>query len=70
MAGSIIAQLSEKSATDKRDQPWKAFISEPKPVAEQVVVEMVKTGGDINVMTNLLYVCIAPLFNPLVFNGR
>lgn len=62
MAGNtLIAQLASESAADKREQPWKAFIEEPKAEAQQNRVEFVKVGGIINVMTNLLYVC------PVVF---
>jgi hypothetical protein len=54
MAGTnIINELMKKSIADDRKQPWKAFVDE-KPQPEQAVVEMVKTGGAINVMTNLL----------------
>lgn len=56
MAGNnFLAQIAMDSIDNKRDQPWKAAVSEPKLSPDQGLVEMVKVGGAINVMTNLLY---------------
>ncbi len=54
MSGSLIAQLTTDSVEDKREQPWKAFVAEPKTTPEQGLAEMVKVGGPINIMTNFL----------------
>lgn len=66
MAGTnIISELMEKSNADQRKQPWKQFVDENRK-PEQSMVEMVKTGGTINVMTNLLYVLITLSYSFLV----
>jgi hypothetical protein len=57
MAGTnLLIQLATDAAADTREQPWKAYVSrEAKSGAgKQGLVEMVKVGGEINVMTNLL----------------
>lgn len=55
LAFALVAQLTSDSASDRRDQPWKAFVSEPKISPDQSLFEMVKVGGAINFMTKLLY---------------
>lgn len=48
---NTVAKLLQMSAQDKREQPWKSFVShQVAPTSEGA--EVVQTGGEINVLTN------------------